>query len=95
MALKLFRFFLSALTFFTFLTWAEENPADASGKEFLVMTYNVENLFDVDRVAKFDDYVETPDDPNSYGPTKLLGKLRGIGKVLQSVQAGQLSLIHI
>jgi hypothetical protein len=86
---RLTRIFLAALTVFTALTWGEEKPADASGKDFLVMTYNVENLFDVDRVAKFDDYIEIPDDPNGYGPTKLLGKLRGIGKVLQSVQAGQ------
>lgn len=57
--------------------------------EISVVTYNVENLFDVDRVAKFDDYVEIPDDPNSYGPTKLLGKLQGIGKVLQSIDDGR------
>ena len=75
------RIFSASLTIFTALTWGEEKPADASGKDFLVMTYNVENLFDVDRVAKFDDYTEIPDDPNSYGPTQLLGKLRGIGKV--------------
>ena len=69
------------------LVGAEETPGPA--KEFLVVTYNVENLFDLDRVAKFDDYVEVPDDPNSYGPAKLLGKLRGIGKVLQSVDGGK------
>lgn len=86
---RMVRVFLAALTFVAVITKAEEKSADASGKDFLVMTYNVENLFDVDRVAKFDDYIEIPDDPNSYGPTKLLGKLRGIGKVLQSMQAGQ------
>jgi hypothetical protein len=60
------RIFLAALTVFTALTWGEEKPADGSGKDFLVMTDNVENLFDVDRVAKFDDYIEIPDDPNGY-----------------------------
>jgi endonuclease/exonuclease/phosphatase family metal-dependent hydrolase len=67
--------------------WAQ--PAADFPKEIAVVTYNVENLFDVDRVSKFDDYAEIPDDPNSYGPTKLLEKLRGIGKVLQSVQGGR------
>lgn len=69
---------------------AEEAAAPASSsREFVVMAYNVENLFDVDRVAKFDDYVEIPEDPNSYGPVKLFGKLRGIGKVLASLQDGK------
>jgi endonuclease/exonuclease/phosphatase family metal-dependent hydrolase len=89
MGINLFQAVFTVLAVSRFVTWAEEKPAEVSGGEFLVMTYNVENLFDVDRVAKFDDYIETPDDPNSYGPTKLLGKLRGIGKVLQSTQSGQ------
>ena len=75
------------LFFSGMLVRAEKTPGMA--REFLVVTYNVENLFDLDRVAKFDDYVEVPDDPNSYGPAKLLGKLRGIGKVLQSVDGGK------
>jgi len=86
------RFFCRSFLFLVLLTaaWADEaGVAGSSDKEFVVMTYNVENLFDVDRVAKFDDYVEIPDDPNSYGPTKLLGKLRGIGKVLASIHGGQ------
>ena len=45
-------------------------------KEFTVMAYNVENLADVDRVAPYDDYVEAPDDPNSYGPAKMAKKLK-------------------
>ena len=75
------------LSLFGILGWAEEKQGSAA--EFTVVTYNVENLFDVDRVAKFDDYVEVPDDPNSYGPTKLLGKLQGIGKVLQAIEGGK------
>ena len=43
-------------------------------KDFTVMVYNVENLADVDRVAPYDDYVEAPDDANSYGPSKLANK---------------------
>jgi endonuclease/exonuclease/phosphatase family metal-dependent hydrolase len=86
------RVFGGAILFLIFLTSAkaeEAGVAGSSAKEFVVMTYNVENLFDVDRVAKFDDYIEIPDDPNSYGPSKLLGKLRGIGKVLQAIPGGQ------
>ena len=52
------------------------------------MAYNVENLFDVDRVAVFDDYVERPGDPNGWGPAKLWRKLEGIGRVLKCVGNG-------
>ena len=57
--------------------------------EFTVMAYNVENLFDLDRVASYDDYVENPTDPNSYGPSKLKGKLKAITKVLKTINGGQ------
>ena len=60
----------------------------AARGDFTVVTYNVENLFDVDRVSKFDDYEET-DEPNSYGPDKLLGKLRAISAVLKKFNAGK------
>ncbi len=67
-------------------------PRDAApatlAREFVVMTYNVENLFDVDRVARFEDYEEKPADPNSYGPEKLLRKLEGISRVMKSVGNG-------
>jgi len=86
------RIFCRSFLFLVILTAVraeESGVAGSSEKEFVVMTYNVENLFDVDRVAKFDDYIEIPDDPNSYGPSKLLGKLLGIGKVLQAIPGGQ------
>ena len=57
-------------------------------KDFTVMAYNVENLADVDRVAPYDDYVEAPDDPNSYGPSKLAKKLKTIATVMKSVGNG-------
>jgi len=63
-------------------------PASDKGREFVVMTYNVENLFDVDRVSRFEDYEEKDNDPNSYGPSKLLAKLEGIRRVLASVGGG-------
>ena len=57
-------------------------------KDFTVMVYNVENLADVDRVAPYDDYVEAPDDANSYGPSKLARKLKTIATVMKSVGNG-------
>ena len=53
------------------------------------MAYNVENLFDVDRIASYDDYLENPSDANSYGPGKLLKKLKTIAAVLRSVSEGR------
>lgn len=62
--------------------------APLKAREFDVLTYNVENLFDADKVAIFEDYAET-DSPDSYSPSKLLGKLQTIGKVLKSFNNGQ------
>ena len=59
------------------------------GTEFTVMAYNVENLFDVDRISSYDDYVESPTDENSYGPSKLARKLKTIATVLKSVANGR------
>ena len=77
---------LLALALARCLALADVTPAQ--DRPFTVMTYNVENLFDVDRVSKFDDYAEKPNDPNAYGPPKLLQKLAGIGRVLKSVAGG-------
>lgn len=63
-------------------------PGRAGTREFTVMVYNVENLFDIDRVARFDDYVENPTDSAGYGPGKLLRKLEGIRSVLGSIDGG-------
>jgi endonuclease/exonuclease/phosphatase family metal-dependent hydrolase len=57
--------------------------------EFTVMAYNVENLFDVDRISSYDDYLESPSDENSYGPGKLARKLKTITTVLKSVGNGR------
>ena len=66
----------------------DETRAPADAKPFVVMAYNVENLMDADRVAPYDDYAEVPEDPNSYGPGKLLRKLKTITQVLKSVNHG-------
>ena len=51
---------------------------------FTVVTYNVENLFDADGVALFDDYKVD----SGYTPRKLLTKLQSIASVLKSVDDG-------
>ncbi len=61
--------------------------ANLSAREFTVLTYNVENLFDADGVAAYKDYEQGPDKP--YGPKKLLGKLRNITKVLKKFNDGK------
>lgn len=59
----------------------------ARSGEFTIVTYNVEHLFDADRVAVFDDLEET-NKPNSYSPLHLLGKLKSIARTLKSFNDG-------
>jgi len=59
----------------------------AQAREFTVLTYNVENLFDADRIAIFEDYAETGD-ANAYSPAKMLRKMEGIAKVLKTFNQG-------
>lgn len=75
LSLTLFWALLSALL------WSEES--------FSLLVYNVENLFDADGVALFEDYreEETPN-PQPYGPRKLLTKLDNIARVLSAVDDG-------
>ena len=57
--------------------------------EFTVVTYNVENLFDVDGVALFEDYLQdTEVDPFGYSQEKLLTKLETIVAVLKTIHQG-------
>lgn len=62
--------------------------ATAQAREFNVLTYNVENLFDADQVAAFKDYEETGK-PDSYSSKHLLNKLRGITSVLKTFNKGK------
>lgn len=59
----------------------------AAGGEFSVVTYNVENLFDADGVAVFDDYAVSGD-PHSYSPAKLLVKIANIARTLRTFNNG-------
>lgn len=62
-------------------------PVAAAAEEFTVVTYNVENLFDADGVAIFEDYAETGGD-HAYSPAKLRVKLENIGRVLATFNNG-------
>lgn len=53
--------------------------AGALAREFSVLTYNVDNLFDVDGVAVYDDY-----GAERYGPEQLERKLSNIARVIKS-----------
>lgn len=61
----------------------------AQNKAFTVVAYNVENLFDVDGVAIYNDYIQDePGDPFTYSRRKLLTKLVNTAAVLQTVNDG-------
>lgn len=56
-------------------------------REFTVLVYNVENLFDLDGVALFRDYEQAG--PGTYGKGPLLNKLEGIRRSLAAVNDGE------
>jgi endonuclease/exonuclease/phosphatase family metal-dependent hydrolase len=61
----------------------------ASEREFTVVAYNVENLFDLDGIAIYKDYTQDElDDPFTYGRRKLLTKLQNTAAVLKTINAG-------
>lgn len=62
-------------------------PLSSLAAEFTVVTYNVENLFDADGTAIFDDYKET-DGEHAYSPAKLLVKLQNVAKILKTFNNG-------
>lgn len=61
--------------------------ASARAREFSVLTYNVENLFDADKVAIFDEYEESGA-PDAYNPAKMLRKIKTIASVLKTFNDG-------
>lgn len=63
--------------------------ARAAAAEFTVLVYNVENLFDVDGMALYEDYGDNTFNPEApYTPAQLLTKLRNIARVLAQVNDG-------
>lgn len=61
----------------------DEGKAGTPPIEFSVMAYNVENLFDVDGVALFDDYK-----PEVYGARQLLTKARNAARIIAQSDRG-------
>ena len=62
----------------------------AQDSSFTVVTYNVENLFDVDGVAMFDDYkMDNDTDPFGYTRRKFLTKLQNTTAVLKTLNEGK------
>jgi endonuclease/exonuclease/phosphatase family metal-dependent hydrolase len=59
----------------------------AHAREFTIVTYNIENLFDADKVAIFEDYAESGEE-NGYSATKMLRKMEGIAQVLKTFNDG-------
>jgi hypothetical protein len=65
------------------------SEVDVDDREFTIVAYNVENLFDLDGVAIFDDYrQDEPQDIFTYGRLKLLTKLQNTASVLKHVNKG-------
>ena len=56
----------------------------ATAREFTVVAYNVENLFDLDGQAGYEDYQSS-----RYRPAHALTKLRTIARVLARYEAGR------
>lgn len=59
-------------------------PQGGEARDFSVVSYNVENLFDVDGVALYDDYQS-----EKYTPAHLAVKVANIAKVLAKVDDGR------
>lgn len=68
----------------TFVTEPDERFVTEAENEFFVVAYNVENLFDIDGVALFNDYK-----PDVYHPEMLLKKLSAITRTLGKFQKGK------
>ena len=60
-----------------------------TGSEYTAVAYNVENLFDLDECALFDDYRIGSDKPFAYSRYKLLTKLQNIVRVLSAFNEGE------
>ncbi|MEM9445054.1 MAG: hypothetical protein AAGA18_06850 [Verrucomicrobiota bacterium] len=72
----------------------EEDPNlfvdDSTSVPLTVVAYNVENLFDIDGQAIFNDYKpQTVDRPNGYTATKFLTKLENISYILSTINKGE------
>jgi len=61
-----------------------------AGERFTVAVFNVQNLFDADGEARFEDYrSDPPGGGPGYGPEQLSRKLRAVGSVLETFDGGR------
>ena len=68
----------------------DEASNGASDETFTVVAYNLENFFDLDGQALFDDYQQDyPEDPFGYSKDKLLTKLTNAVLALREIDAGR------
>lgn len=83
-------FTLALPALFVVCNGSSQETADEKGREFSVLVYNVENVFDVDGVALFEDYRQY-DSPHDfpYDETKLLTKLKSVGQTLKAIDGGK------
>jgi len=80
-------FFISG---FLFGTEKSEDVNPPNTDTFVLMVYNVENLFDIDGVALFDDYRQEPaDSPEAYSAAKLLTKIDHHCEILRQCNDGR------
>jgi len=63
-------------------------PGASAAREFSVLVYNVENLFDLDGVALYEQFKPESGPDYVYGPRQLLTKLEAIRQVLASFNDG-------
>jgi hypothetical protein len=82
------RLLFAFLLMCTSLVWAAE-PTVGTSPRFSVMAYNVENLFDLDEVSLYDDFVVTGASPERWTPEKLASKLGRIAAVLKTSNGGR------
>lgn len=73
-------------TFFLVFSVSDLNSISAEGvqQDFTVVTYNVNNLFDGDGIALFEDY-----QPDKYSAQHLLKKIQNIVRVLAEIEPDQ------
>ena len=81
---------LTALGLLACQAESDETSNETSSEAFTVVAYNLENFFDLDGQALFDDYRQDyPEDPFGYSKGKLLTKLTNAVLVLREIDAGR------
>lgn len=80
--MKITKHFISTLTFFGLIILL--GYRGLSAREFLVMSYNVENLFDTVKDPRWNDTEFLPDGSAHWTNEKLLGKLKNLAEVVKS-----------